>query len=85
MYLQLMSVEPGFAEVFAEGLRSEGFDAITSPGVSSGVERVLLGPLKEGSMASVKAELEARGLHPFPKRYQPGERPVRLPKPDSQD
>lgn len=66
-YLQLMSVEPDIARVVAEGLRTEGFNAITSPGISSGVARVLVGPLNETSMATIRAQMEARGLRPFVK------------------
>jgi len=72
-YFQLMSVEPGVAEVFAEGLHSEGFDAIAAAGASPAVHRVLVGPLKSGTEADVRARLEARGFHPFPRRYSTAE------------
>lgn len=81
-YLQLMSVEPGVAEVFAEGLRGEGFDAITSAGVSPAVRRVLVGPLKDKAIVDVRARLEARGLHPFLKKYTESETLVEQPKSD---
>ena len=48
-YFQLMSVEPGVAEVFAEGLHSEGFDAIAAAGASPAVHRVLVGPLNKST------------------------------------
>ncbi len=80
-YFQLMSVEPGVAEVFAEGLYAEGYDAIAAPGASAGVQRVLVGPLKEGSADSVRTRLEARGLHPFVKRYP--EEPPKTQQPKS--
>jgi len=75
-YFQLMSVEPGVAEVFAEGLHSEGFDAIAAAGASPAVHRVLVGPLKEVTVADVRARLEARGFHPFPRRYSTAEGPA---------
>jgi hypothetical protein len=77
-----MSVEPGVAEVVTEGLRGEGFDAITSAGVNPEVRRVLVGPLKEDSIAGVRARLEARGLHPFLKKYSEIEMPSQPTKPD---
>jgi hypothetical protein len=61
------------AEVFAEGLHSEGFDAIAAAGASPAVHRVLVGPLKEGTVADVRARLEARGFHPFQRRYSTAE------------
>ena len=75
-YFQLMSVEPGVAEVFAEGLHSEGFDAIAAAGASPSVHRVLVGPLKTGTEADIRARLEARGFHPFPRRYSETEAPA---------
>ena len=69
MYLQVMSVPPGVAEVFAEGLHSEGFAALAAPGVNSAVQRVLVGPVDDASAPGVRARLEARGFHPFVQRY----------------
>jgi hypothetical protein len=78
-YLQLMSVEPGVAEVFAEGLHSEGIEAVTTPGANAAVQRVLVGPLKDKSVAAVLTRLEARGFHPFVKRYTERETPAERP------
>jgi hypothetical protein len=84
IYLQVASVPPGTAEVFAEGLHSEGFDAVTAPGASTAVQRVLVGPLKDEAIASVLARLEARGFHPFLKRYPESGAPAEPPKTDNQ-
>ena len=81
-YLQLMSVEAGVAEVLAEGLHSEGIEALAAPGATPGVQRVLVGPLKNESIAGVRARLEARGFHPFVKRYTENEAPAQRPKTD---
>lgn len=72
-YFQLMSVEPGVAEVFAEGLHSEGFDAIAAAGASPAVHRVLVGPLNKNTESDIRARLEARGFHPFQRRYSTAE------------
>lgn len=81
-YLQLMAVEAGVAEVLAKGLHSEGIEAVAAPGANPGVQRVLVGPLKNESIASVRARLEARGFHPFVKRYTENEAPAQRPKTD---
>jgi len=75
-YFQLMSVEPGVAEVFAEGLHSEGFDAIAAAGASPAVHRVLVGPLNKTNESDIRSRLEARGFHPFPRRYSETEAPA---------
>lgn len=84
VYLQLMSVETGAAEVFAEGLHAEGFDAIAAPGSSPLVQRVLVGPLQAEAIAATRKRLEARGFHPFVKRYSESAAPVAPPKAASQ-
>jgi hypothetical protein len=81
-YLQLMSVEPAVAEVFSEGLHSEGIEAIAAPGASPTVQRVLVGPLRDNAVAGARARLEARGLHPFLKRYPKNEAPAEQPEAD---
>jgi hypothetical protein len=75
-YFQLMSVEPGVAEVFAEGLHSEGFDAIAAAGASPAVHRVLVGPLTKDTESDIRARLEARGFRPFQRRYPETEAPA---------
>lgn len=82
-YLQLMSVEAGVAEVLAEGLHTEGIEAVAAPGANPAVQRVLVGPLQDKSIASVRARLEARGFHPFVKRYPESEAPAEPPKTDN--
>lgn len=68
-YYQVLSVENGIAQVLAEGLALRGFSAAVSPGASSAVSRVLIGPLEEKSSAKVRADLEKLGFHPFLRRY----------------
>ena len=68
-YLQLMSVEPGVADVVARGLHDGGFRALVAPGVGAGVRRVLVWPAEGESLNQVRARLEARGLHPFLKTW----------------
>jgi hypothetical protein len=82
-YLQILSVEAGVGEVLAEGLHSEGIEAVAAPGSTPALQRVLVGPLKDESVASVRARLEARGFHPFVKRYPESKPPAEHPKTDN--
>jgi hypothetical protein len=77
-----MSVEAGAGEIIARGLHDVGLEAIAAPGNGPGVERVLVGPVDEKSIASVRAELEARGLHPFSRKYTENQAPARPAAPD---
>jgi len=74
-YLQLMSVEPGFADVFAKGLYDDGFNALVAPGAGAGVRRVLVWPAEGESLNGVRGRLEAQGLHPFQKTWTEPEKP----------
>ena len=84
-YLQLMSVEPGVAEVVAKGLHDDGFRALVAPGSGAGVRRVLVWPGDGESLNGVRARLEAQGLHPFqrtwsePEEAAPSTRPEPAP------
>ena len=68
-YLQLMSVEPGVADVVARGLHDDAFHVLVAPGVGAGVRRVLVWPGDGESLNGVRVRLEARGLHPFLKTW----------------
>jgi len=73
-YLQLMSVEPGIADVTAKGLHDEGFVALVAPGASPAVRRVLIGAGPNQTLKDVRSRLEALGIHYFPKTWsQPSE------------
>jgi len=80
-YLQLMSVEPGVAEVMAKGLHDDGFRALVAPGAGAGVRRVLVWPAEGESLNDVRARLEAQGLHPFLKTWTEPETPSAPPTP----
>ena len=71
MYLQLMSVEIGVAEVMASGLRQKGVSAMVSPGVTEHVARLLVGPLPSDAaeVAKVRAQVETLGFRPFSRLF----------------
>jgi len=78
-YLQLMSVEPGVANVVARGLHDDGFRALVAPGAGTAVRRVLVWAGDGDTLSDVRTRLEARGLHPFLKTWTEPEAPTAAP------
>lgn len=79
LYLQMGAVEKGFAVIFAEGLRKEGFDAFVAPGPNDHIFRVLIGPLADQAAyeKTRKATVEL-GLNTFGRKF-PEERSSPIP------
>lgn len=67
-YLQVTSVPRGVAEVIAQGLIANGFEAKAAPGAGAAVARVLVGPLSTEQVAATRERLQNLGFHPFPRR-----------------
>jgi hypothetical protein len=69
-YIQLGSVERGFAILMTQGLRKRGVPSLMAPGVSPTVYRVLAGPFETPEeLERAKVELEKSGLRMFVRRY----------------
>lgn len=69
MFFQVAAVDKGMAEVSAQYLVQKGFSARVTPGPTSSVFRVLVGPLAGESQAqAMKGSLEELGFRPFLKR-----------------
>lgn len=68
-YFQVGSVDRGMADVSVEYIKKNGLSARVAPGVSSGVFRVLVGPIGASDTPAIKARLKALGFTPFIKKY----------------
>ena len=69
-YIQLGSVERGFATLMAHGARKLGFPAFLAPGPTPNVYRVLSGPFATTEDAQkAKATFDAAGLNTFSRKY----------------
>lgn len=70
VFFQVASVDKGMADVSVQYLQEKGFAARRAPGASSGLYRVLVGPLEAGqTMLEAEAKLKGLGFTPFPKKY----------------
>jgi cell division protein FtsN len=70
VFFQVASVDKGMADVSVQYLLEKGFSARRAPGASSGVYRVLVGPLDPAAqMSQTEAKLKELGFSPFPKKY----------------
>jgi len=69
LYIQVMSGVPGIADAIARGLHARGIQAIVVPGVGPSVQRVLVGPIPDGSVSTFRARLDALGFTYFVRRY----------------
>jgi cell division septation protein DedD len=84
LYIQLASVERGFATLMVHGARKLGFPAFVATGASPSVYRVLSGPFADKeSYEKAKAMFQAAGLDTFTRKYT-GEDESKsvMPKPD---
>jgi cell division septation protein DedD len=84
LYIQLASVERGFATLMAHGARKLGFPAFVATGASPSVYRVLSGPFPDKeSYEKAKSTFQAAGLDTFTRKYS-GEEESKtvMPKPD---
>jgi hypothetical protein len=80
-YIQLASVDRGFAALMVHGARKLGFPAFVAPGASDKVYRVLSGPFKNAEeLEKAKATFAAAGLETFVRKIQA---PEAAPKTDA--
>ncbi len=69
-YIQLGSVDRGFATLMAHGARKLGFPAFVAPGTAPSVYRVLSGPFTTSDeIQKAKATFAAAGLDTFVRKY----------------
>lgn len=69
-YIQLGSVDRGFATLMAHGARKLGFPAFVTPGSAPSVYRVLSGPFTTSDeLQKAKATFAAAGLDTFVRKY----------------
>ena len=69
-YLQLGSVERGFAILMAHGARKEGYRAIVAGGTNPNVYRVLVGPFEgQEEYQAARTLFTSMGLDPFQRKY----------------
>jgi hypothetical protein len=69
-YLQLGSVERGFAILMAHGARKEGYRAMVAGGTNPNVYRVLVGPFEgQEEYQAAKTLFTSMGLDPFQRKY----------------
>lgn len=72
LYLQLASVERGYAQLMARGVRNAGYPAFVAEGMNPNVFRVLAGPFDSSEeLQSVKTVFDAMGLNAFLRKYEP--------------
>jgi len=70
VFLQATAGKRPDAELVASVLRKKGFAVVVAPGPTDDVFRVLVGPVDdEQAQRKTRAELEAAGFKPFPRRY----------------
>ena len=71
LYIQLGSVEKGYAALMAQGVRKVGYPAFVAAGANQNVFRVLVGPFKTAEdYQKAKAEFDGMGLETFSRKYQ---------------
>lgn len=81
-YLQLGSVERGFAVLMVQGSRKVGFPAIVAGGTNPNVFRVLVGPLDDKMQyAAAKAMFGSMGLDTYARKYGESPEPIETPEP----
>lgn len=69
-YIQLGSLDRGFATMMAQGARKMGLPAFVAPGASPSVFRVLAGPFPDPSeMEKAQAMFHAIGLKTFVRKF----------------
>jgi hypothetical protein len=69
-YIQLASVERGYATLITEGARKLGFPAFIAPGTSPKLYRVLSGPFSNAAdIQKAKAVFDTAGLNSFVRKY----------------
>jgi hypothetical protein len=72
VYVQLASVERGYAQLMARGVRQAGYPALVAEGMNANVFRVLAGPFATAEEAArVKAVFDGMGLNAFLRKYEP--------------
>lgn len=70
LYIQVGSVERGFAALMVQGARKAGYSAIAAGGTNANVYRVLVGPFPNQEVyAAAKTALESMGLNTFSRKY----------------
>lgn len=70
LFLQVVAVDRGPAEVFAEYLTRKGFSSQVATGPDEHSYRVLVGPiLSSDDVSSLRGRLESEGFRPFLQRY----------------
>lgn len=81
-YLQLGSVERGFAVLMVQGARKVGFPAIVAGGTNPNVFRVLVGPLDDKvQYEAAKAMFVSMGLDTYARKYGESSEPAETPEP----
>ncbi len=80
-YLQLGSVERGFAVLMVQGSRKVGFPAIVASGTNPNVFRVLVGPLDDKvQYEAAKAMFASMGLDSYARKYGESAEPAETPE-----
>lgn len=70
IYIQLGSLDRGFATLVVQGARKMGVPAFVAPGVSPAVFRAIAGPFTdEKEMGKARAMFDAMGLKTFARKY----------------
>ena len=84
LYIQLASVERGFATLMVHGARNLGFPAFVAQGSTPSVYRVLNGPFADQeAYQKAKTTFQAAGLDIFTRKYTGDEsKDSATPKPD---
>ena len=73
LYLQLGSVERGFAVLMVHGARKVGFPAFVAGGTNPNVFRVLVGPFQnQAEYQAAKGIFVSMGLDTFSRKYEGG-------------
>ncbi len=73
LYLQLGSVERGFAVLMVHGARKVGFPAFAASGTNPNVFRVLVGPFQnQAEYQAAKGLFVSMGLDTFSRKYEGG-------------
>lgn len=81
-YLQLGTVERGFAVLMVQGSRKVGFPAIVVGGSNPNVFRVLVGPLDDKlQYQAAKAMFASMGLDTYARKYGDSAEPAETPEP----
>ena len=71
-YFQVGAIDKGLAIIWAEGLRTHGFDAIVATGPTDKMWRVLIGPLADQqAYQRTKQMLDALGIQTFERKPAP--------------